>query len=223
MVYAIVCVIGVLLQAFFIKVEHEKKYLAAVILKGLASACFVTLGILTSFLTKNVEFSKAVLWGLSLGMAGDILLNLRFLFPKIGSKVFLVGILVFLSGHVLYLVALVPLCKHILLGFIIGAVVTALLLMWIFSKITASKVFKIFGVFYIGTIVCMTTIAAINCITAFGTNSLIFMVGALLFLASDIVLILNTFSGKEAFSLRITNLGLYYIGQLLIAISLLFI
>ena len=41
-----------------------------------------------------------------------------------------------------------------------------------------------------------------------------------LFLISDIVLILNTFGPETKTSLRITNIVLYYIGQLLIALSL---
>ena len=50
-----------------------------------------------------------------------------------------------------------------------------------------------------------------------------FAAGAFLFLVSDIVLILNTFGPKSKFSLRVTNLSLYYVGQLLIALSLLFV
>ena len=51
-------------------------------------------------------------------------------------------------------------------------------------------------------------------------SAVIYAIGAVLFTASDIVLIFNTFSGVTRFSLRITNLTLYYIGQLLIAASL---
>ena len=47
--------------------------------------------------------------------------------------------------------------------------------------------------------------------------------GALLFLGSDIILILNTFGGQSRESLRISNIVLYYIGQLLIAASLQFV
>jgi len=46
--------------------------------------------------------------------------------------------------------------------------------------------------------------------------------GAVAFLISDIVLIFNTFGKETKFSMRITNLSFYYIGQLLIAISLYF-
>ena len=47
--------------------------------------------------------------------------------------------------------------------------------------------------------------------------------GALLFLLSDIVLILNTFGKETKQGLRVTNIGLYYAGQILIALSLLFL
>lgn len=223
MIYFVLCIAGIILQALFIMVEHKKKYTGAVLLKGCASACFVALGFLTSAVSQNRDFANYIILGLILGMAGDILLNLRFLFEKKGMLVFLVGILVFLSGHVMYLVALIPLCSKVLLGIIFGVIFTALILWGIFSQITAKPAFKIFGVFYIGAIVVMTSVAVINCISAFDVNRMIFAAGAVLFLASDIVLILNTFGGKEKFSLRITNLGLYYIGQLCIALSLLFI
>ena len=51
----------------------------------------------------------------------------------------------------------------------------------------------------------------------------IFAVGAILFLVSDIVLILNTFGRETKQSLRVTNISLYYAGQILIALSLRFL
>lgn len=51
----------------------------------------------------------------------------------------------------------------------------------------------------------------------------IFAAGGLFFLVSDIMLILNTFGSETKQSLRVTNISLYYIGQLLIALSLRFL
>ena len=56
-----------------------------------------------------------------------------------------------------------------------------------------------------------------------GKGCLAFAAGAAFFLVSDIVLILNTFGQQTKQSLRITNISLYYIGQLFIACSLLFL
>ena len=69
----------------------------------------------------------------------------------------------------------------------------------------------------------LNCVAVGNLIAAPGVFTGIFAAGAFLFLISDIVLILNTFGSETKMSLRITNIALYYIGQLLIALSLKFL
>ena len=99
-------------------------------------------------------------------------------------------------------------------------------MMWIFTKITAEKAFKIFGIVYIGAIVMLNVVAISNVFTNppfYPAFTKVFALGAVLFLISDIVLILNTFGSQSKLSMRITNIGLYYIGQILIAISLFFL
>ncbi len=204
----------------FLWTEKQEKYVPAVVLKGLASLCFVVLGLLTS---PGTHMAKLIVTGLVLGCAADVMLNLRWVFQKKGQMIFLVGILVFLSGHVFYLATILPMCRSKLLCVLIGAVLTALLMMWIFKRITAKKAFKIFGVFYIGAIVILNCVAIGNLLSAPSAFTGVFAAGAVLFLVSDIVLILNTFGSETKLSLRITNIGLYYIGQLLIALSLMFI
>lgn len=209
------------IMILFIHYEHEEKYVFAVVLKGLASSCFVILGILCAIQSINMEFTKMVKYGLLLGLIADIMLNLRFVFKTKGKLVFLVGILVFLAGHVMYLCALIPSYDYLLITIALGIIASALILKWIFSKIEAEKAFKIFGIFYIGVIVIMNAVAIRNFILASTIGNGIFLLGAISFLFSDIVLILNTFGKETKFSLRITNLSLYYVGQLLIAYSLL--
>ena len=129
----------------------------------------------------------------------------------------------FLTGHILYLCAIVPLSRNLTVCLIAGVVLAAALLTWIFRTLTVKLAFKIFGVLYIGAIVLMTAVAIGNVVTAPGTAAWMHAVGAVLFTLSDIVLIFNTFGKEQKFSLRITNLSLYYLGQLLIAASLFFI
>ena len=214
----ILCILCLCLAGAFLYVERKEQYVGAVVLKGLASLCFVLLGLRCS---PGTPTAKLIVAGLILGFIADILLNLRWVVKDKGKLVFLVGILVFLSGHIVYLAAVLPMAKSWIVCFLIGAVLTALLMKWIFTKITAEKAFKIFGVFYIGAIMVLNCVAVSNLITAPGAFTGLFAAGALLFLVSDIVLILNTFGPRSRFSLRITNLGLYYIGQLLIALSVL--
>jgi uncharacterized membrane protein YhhN len=160
--------------------------------------------------------------GLLLGCIADVLLNLRLVFPKKGQLIFLVGIVVFLSGHILYLIAVLQGAAHWPICVAAGILLTALLMIWIFRQITAKPAFKIFGIVYIGAIVLLNCVAIGNLVTSPSAFTAIFAAGSLLFLLSDIVLILNTFGPETKKSLRFTNIGLYYIGQLLIACSLLF-
>ena len=207
----------------FLKQEARQKYVPAVILKGLASLCFVLIGI-SCF--QGSAVSKLVLAGLVLGAIADVLLNLRWVFSEQGQEIFLVGIVVFLGGHILYLSAIAPLVESSLLCVICGILLTALLMIWIFKRITAKKTFKIFGVIYIGAIVLLNCFAVGNLFSAVSLDakvfSWLFAAGAVFFLVSDVVLILNTFGTNTRQSLRNLNIGLYYIGQILIALSLLF-
>lgn len=216
----LLCVVFV---SSFLYQENKEKFVSAAILKGLASLCFVILGTIHS---NGSTIENLIVTGLIFGFVADILLNLRHVFKEKGKLVFLIGILVFLIGHIIYLIAVIPLNKNILLCVILGIVITALLMKWIFTKIEAEKAFKIFGIVYIGAIVLLNVVAISNMLTGTildPTFTRIFALGAVLFLISDIVLILNTFGPKSRQSMRITNISLYYIGQILISLSLIFI
>lgn len=219
MKYLWICLLSLIVAAVFIYYEHKENYVNAVILKGTASLLFVITGFLSGNLNPSA-ISSTILIGLLLGCIADVLLNLRFVFPWKGQLIFLVGIVVFLSGHIVYLAALLPLINNKVIVIVISVVLTALLMVWIFKRITAKPAFKIFGVVYIGAIMAMNCVAFANMIQSPSAFSYVYMAGAFLFLISDIVLILNTFGSKTRFSLRVTNLSLYYIGQILIALSL---
>ncbi len=218
----IMIIVGFLLQGLFIFTEHREKYLLADILKGSASLIFVLIG-LKAYQTVNFAFNRQLLIGLVFGLIGDVLLNLRYVFPKQGQKIFLIGIVAFLIGHIMYLLALIPQARHILWYCAIpGAVAAACLLAYIFKTMEVKKAFKIFGVFYLGAIMILNCVAAGNLIANPSAFTGLFAAGAVFFLVSDIVLILNTFGSETRQSLRVTNVSLYYVGQLLIALSLRF-
>lgn len=216
----LLCVVFV---SSFLYQENKEKFVSAAILKGLASLCFVILGTINS---NGSTIENLIVTGLIFGFVADILLNLRHVFKEKGKLVFLIGILVFLIGHIIYLIAVIPLNKNILLCVVLGVVITALLMKWIFTKIEAEKAFKIFGIVYIGAIVLLNVVAISNMLTGTILDpafTRIFALGAVLFLISDIVLIFNTFGSKSRQSMRITNISLYYIGQILISLSLIFV
>ena len=197
--------------------EEKKHYVPAAVFKGLASLCFVILGFIC---TPGGRTADCLMAGLILGAIADVLLNLRNIVKEKAKLVFLVGILVFLLGHILYLMAVLPITGHKLAAVLTGVVLTALLIRWIFTKVTAEKAFKAFGIVYVGAITVLNSTALFNLIEHRTPFTICFMIGALLFLVSDIILILNTFGKESRLRLRVVNLTLYYTGQLLIAISL---
>lgn len=232
---SIIAMIGCVLQGIFIAVEHKKKFVPAVILKGLAAGIFCIIGFVAYLFALNglivvnsepqlkLKVIQLVFFGLLFGALGDILLNLRFVFEKIGQKIFLLGITVFLTGHIFYLISLIKLSTVILVPIISGVVIAAVLLTIIFKSFEIKIAFKVFGVVYIGAVSLMACFAVSNLILMPSIYTAMYGIGGVLFLVSDVVLIFNTFGPVQKFGLRITNLSLYYIGQLLIAASLFFI
>lgn len=220
MSYMFLAYIGLLIQILFIYIEQQKKYVPAVALKGTASLFFVVLGFLGLSIATLPTFAKIVVAGLVFGLLGDVCLNLRFVMEKAGQKVFLAGIAAFLVGHILYLVALIPLAAKVWVWLISGVLVAAALLYWILTSVEAEKAFKAFGVVYIGAVVLMTAVSIGVFVTRHTTGSLLYMVGAVLFTLSDIILIFNTFTKDGKAWMRPANLLLYYLGQLLIALSI---
>ena len=213
----VLLILCAVLARIFLRAESNEEYVKAVILKGLASLCFVAIGLICS---PGSHFANLIVAGLVIGCIADVLLNLRMVFEEKGQLIFLVGIVVFLTGHIMYLAAVLPLCSSKLVCIIAGIVLTALLMVWIFTRITAKPAFKIFGVVYIGAIMMLNCVAVGNMIAVQSPFNIVFAIGAVLFLVSDIVLILNTFGSEFRQSLRNTNISLYYAGQLLIAFSL---
>ena len=213
----ILLIMCAVLARIFLRAESNEEYVKAVILKGLASLCFVLIGLICS---PGTHVASMIVAGLMIGCIADVLLNLRMVFEEKGQLIFLVGIVVFLTGHIMYLAAVLPLCAHKLACIVIGIVLTALLMVWIFTRITAKPAFKIFGVVYIGAIMLLNCVAAGNVISDQSQFNVVFAIGAVLFLVSDIVLILNTFGSEFRQTLRNTNISLYYAGQLMIAFSL---
>lgn len=216
MLFVLIILCAVLARIFLLA-ESKEEYVKAVILKGLASLCFVIIGFICN---PGNNVSNLIVTGLVIGCIADVMLNLRMVFKEKGQLIFLVGILVFLTGHIMYLAAVLPLCSYKLVCIIAGLVLTALLMVWIFQRITAKPAFKIFGVVYIGAIMLLNCVAIGNVVAAQSPFNIVFAIGAVLFLVSDIVLILNTFGSEFKQSLRNTNISLYYAGQLLIALSL---
>lgn len=211
-----------LFQLVFLILEKKQKMVATLYLKGLASITFVVLGAISFIQTGNLFFATFILVGLIFDALADVVFNLRFAFKKIEQLSFLSGTLLFFIGHIFYLVALVPQINHSWLYLLIGLALAALVqLSFVFLLQDVSKAYRIYGVVYIAMVSTMTAMAIGNLVTSLRTvGAILFAVGAVFFLISDILLIFNTFRRKKIYPVRVISFVTYYTGQLLIATSL---
>ena len=216
---------GLAVDVLFIRSEYAGQMGKATVLKGVASLFFVLLGVYC-YTKLPSDFGRLILIGLILGMVGDVFLNLRNLYTGGKSnKIFAVGILAFLSGHFLYIAALIGRNSSIVFpALILTVVISVLAIPPLMKRINApSAGLKIFGYVYLVIVIAMFSAAASLIIRGgFTALNVVFTVGAFLFMISDFIMIYYSF-GKKIKPLRAINLLSYYVGQLLIACAMLLV
>lgn len=227
--------IGVLFLITFLVFRVKEKRVIAVIFKGVTSLLFITTAVVAWILSKhtNNTFGIFVLIGLFFGLLGDILLDLKYILLKKEHLVTLLGFIAFGIGHIFFITGLFihffdfsENVLYLIIPFIVTALlVIVTLLMEKFTKIR----YKEMTPYVIGYGCCLffaTTIYLSTCIqTGWHVTTIIMMfAGLVLFALSDLILN-NTYfaTGFNSPLFIITNHVLYYIGQFLIAASLLFL
>lgn len=154
-------------------------------------------------------FVRICLAGALIGsVCGDILLDLSY------ANVFIFGLVSFLVGHIFYTVLFFRYAKSPD-GFdkviIAGLILFAGLMIWIFRGIATALYGPV--VLYIVVIVTM----CIGALLVPAENRRLFF-GALLFIASDVVLAVNKFIVVISYG-RIINISLYFIAQFMIIMA----
>ena len=224
-VWIAVILVGCAVEAVFIILEQKKKMKAAVATKALASLLFVSLGILCACSARDRAYATVILIGLAFGAVGDICLNLRHLVGSKGKAVFMAGIAAFLIGHLFYLFALISRAPKMLLWAVPAcAIISVLMLRFILKRIEAQGAIRIFGILYL-VVVFQMMCCALGLLPLGSSNvgTLLFAAGAVLFAASDVLLVLNQFGKRQYPAFRPMNLSLYYLGQICIALTIAFL
>ena len=160
------------------------------------------------------RYFKFVLTGLILGLVGDVCLGLP------GLTAFRVGLVSFLAGHILYILAFAILARgadwinpvNILIIAISGFVYW-----WLLPYLREMLVPVTFYIVVISVMVAAAW-AAFRNPGVRRTGAWLILVGAVLFYASDIFVAHQRFV-KEQFYNRFIGLPLYYTAQFLIAFS----
>jgi uncharacterized membrane protein YhhN len=147
-------------------------------------------------------------WALLGSVCGDILLDLPYV------NLFIFGLVAFLVAHLFYTVLFLRYAKSpdgfdkVMMS---GLILLAGVMIWIFRGITPALYGPV--VLYIVVIITMS----IGALLVPAENLLLFW-GALLFIASDVVLALNKFLVAIPYG-RVINISLYFIAQFIIIMA----
>lgn len=197
--------------------------------KMASSLCFLLTAVFGVIANPNLaSYGVLIIMGGILGLCGDVTLDLKFVYPKDNHAYLNSGFIFFAIGHIFYSGAIVwynQLKWWWVLACAAAAVVVAV------ANTLSGKMLKLdFGKYRNIVIVYSSFLAAtafISILAAVVTGTvamIVFAVGAVLFLLSDVVLCF-TYFGKgwdKAPHIFINHL-LYYAGQFLIASSIAFI
>lgn len=190
--------------------ERLEKKRMALVSKSIASACFCALGLAEGALSAGT-FGKWILAGLVLGAGGDVALALP------GEKPFLVGLGLFLGGHVAYVVACASkasIASWVAPAALVPLAASSAALAWLLRYVGPMKVPV---VAYVVTITAM--VAGAFAVHAAEPAHVALLAGALLFYVSDLTVARDRFV-KNAFENRLVGLPLYYAGQVLMALAI---
>ncbi len=237
--FAIGVVAEIPLVALFLKYywpDRSKKSFAT---KVVCSLIFVLLGVFASKATgNNTLFADYMIWGLALGMAGDLLLH------ALTTKMlpFILGVIAFLVGHIYYIMALQRAIyttgyhKGVFTWYeilIVALIVVVAVVYSIKTTVFKRKGAMAYGLMAYGVVLATMLAKAIRYVIgeiAYGTNDNMVMVtltvglGALLFFLSDASLGIILVSDKETKrGMRIFNIATYYAAQVLLAASIFFV
>jgi uncharacterized membrane protein YhhN len=155
-----------------------------------------------------------VLAGLVLGLVGDFCLALK------GKRAFRAGLISFLLGHIMYVVAFMGLTRPIdwlVPGHLLIVAVSLGVFWWLRPHLGSMLVPVCFYIVVISVMVAAAWVAFLNPELAPKGAWALFL-GALCFYASDIFVARDRFV-KSQFLNRLLGLPLYYGGQFLIAFS----
>ncbi len=230
MFYYIVLAVGVVVSMIFCYQRRLGFSVKNLLFKSVSSLCYLLTAVFALIHNSSAyTYGSLIIMGGALGLVGDILLDLKGLYPS-EEKVYLKGgFIFFLVGHIFYTLSLIYSVGMKWYWVLLSAVVSiiigiATVLMANVMKVHYGAYRKIVAV-YVAFLAMTTVIAVISAIqSGFQKGYLLMAIGSVLFLLSDAVLS-NTFfgRGKDKPHHLFINHFLYYAGQYLIAASVMFV
>ena len=205
--------------AFFIFFKVRTKGGIVTVTKALAAVSFVTLG----FVALSKSPGKAgfiMLFGLVLGMVGDIFLDASHVCPE--EKAFLpLGMAAFAIEHIAVFCAVTAACGfHILyfgISLAFGAVTALAVLFAVRKNMNFGELFYPSAIY---ASLLTATMAYYILMAVLGGLAVTLAIGAGLFFISDFIILFILFGGKDTAKMNVFNLSTYFAAQVMYAFSL---
>ncbi len=219
------CFIGVILLGCYIASSRKERTVRALFFKSFVSVCYLLAGAFA--ILSNPD---AVLYGIPvliagvLGLKGDIYLDLKWIYEQHKADYLKIGFICFGLGHFFYIWALqqrIDLSPvQQLIPIIFGIFVVILNI--VMEKPTGQNfgIFKGYLLAYAFVLSYTTALTVLIFVKTGEIYSLLFALGGVSFMASDLVLSQMYFAeGKNNFTRFTINIITYYIAQFLIAVT----
>ena len=213
--------------------EKVKAYsIKAVCIKAVTSLLFIALGFYGFYLSRLNYLPLFICFGLICGLAGDIFLDLKYVFKENDFGYTLAGFIAFGVGHIFYITGMflelyhnqsalyiiIPLCVGLLIG--VCTILTEKILKTNYGKLKWPALGYAILLFSM-----VATAFSIWMMTGFNNKGLMLIfIGGVLFAVSDLILNMTYFAeGHEKPFDIISNSITYYAAQFLIALAILFL
>lgn len=207
----------------FMQASRRKEPMRAMFYKGLASLCFLAVGLLGLLRLGDWDYGWKAVAGLFLGFCGDELLAMRFIREEKHDQYFSLGAVSFSLGHVLFIWAAIERAGRFSL---LTLAVLALLLLCsgLYARRKESNAgdMHLNAVMYICLVCCMGAVTCGAALARPDLSSALFALGGLSFVVSDNILCAHYFGNDSRFLLNWLIHISYYGAQLLIAWSVFF-
>jgi len=219
---------GAISLAIFLVARDRNGSVQALLLKTVTSFLFVALAF-ASFMVNSVSgvttFFMLIAMGLICGLIGDIVLDLKIMYKESSSLYQHGGMVAFFVGHIFYLAALliyfgfswIALVAALILAIIIVSI-SKFVLKFEFAEHTIDTCAYSFALSYMMTQACYAAITQ-----GYATSTVLLATGAILFLLSDLVLVMTYYDNKDSRPFIVINHTLYYAAQYAIALSILYL
>ena len=222
--WAIAAVLTCAAQVFdwcYLKALKNGKPRLGAVWKASASACFLLIGAIALPQTVRPLSGWLIFLGLFFGLAGDVVLQLRYLYPKKHDLCFVLGMLLFGLGHLSYIPALLLLDAPAWLPALpVCAVMLLFVKLYTVWRGVKADRFLLPGTVYLAIVCYMGALAAVVAVRGFSVGTLLFAIGGILFPISDSILTAHSF-GRERRAIQSVLLHItYYLAQCLIAAAI---